>query len=120
MKKYVSTKVILVVYGIYETDRHFKRSPHLSLSLFRSRSHAACCVELFGRYGMYDEVKQTLAAVGSSNVSSVCEKVVVIVVNSAFCLKVSVDYLKSGWSNNVRKWIAMNPLDMISYSHVSF
>ena len=45
---------------------------------------------------MYDEVKQTLAAVGSSNVSSICEKVLAIVVNSAFCFKVSVDYLKSG------------------------
>ncbi|CAH3112617.1 unnamed protein product [Pocillopora meandrina] len=40
-----------------------------------SRSHAACCVEVFGRYGMYDEVKQTLAAVGSSNVSTICEKI---------------------------------------------
>lgn len=72
------------------------KEAHISLSLFRSRSHAACCVEVFGRYGMYDEVKQSLAAVGSSNVSSICEKVLAIVVNSAFCFKVSVDYLKSG------------------------
>ncbi|XP_022792421.1 uncharacterized protein LOC111331554 [Stylophora pistillata] len=40
-----------------------------------SRSHAACCVEVFGRYGMFDEVKQALAAVGYSYVSNVCEKI---------------------------------------------
>lgn len=49
------------------------------LSLYFNRSHTGCCIEVFGRCGLHNEVKLTLAAVGyTGSHPSICVKVFIV------------------------------------------